>query len=212
MVQMPYNFAQGRGSLSQFSWDSAFWVFNFVSNYVYPRYNIMIDDVKKVQSELEGLYLAQQKDIEEKALQRSKTSKREAVEYLNNYSTEMADLTITKWKKLGEHLILKFIDGISKNEFYKFVNLGYSNEFKKMIVESDGTKLKMRKLPSETEAEFKQNIQSAEKFLAEKNYAKAKSSLEKALEIMPKDEVTKQKINKLDEMLKKMEEMHNSLF
>lgn len=212
IVKMPYNFAQGRGSLSQFSWDSAFWIFNFVSNYVYPRYSIMIDDVVKVRKELEGTFLAQQQNVEEKALQLSKTSKRDAVEFLNNYSVEMAETTIKRWKKLGEDLILKYIDGIAKNEFNRPVNIGYSEEFRKMIVENEGSKLKMRKLPDENEREYKDNISAGERYLTEKNYTKAKESFEKALAVKPEDESVKSKITKLDEMIKKMDEMYQSLF
>ena len=33
-----------------FSWNSAFWIFNWVSNMVYPRYDLMIDDVRATQN------------------------------------------------------------------------------------------------------------------------------------------------------------------
>ena len=32
-----------------FSWNSAFWIFNWVSNMVYPRYDLMIGDVRAAQ-------------------------------------------------------------------------------------------------------------------------------------------------------------------
>ncbi len=57
MTKVPYNFSHDVGSISKFSWDSAFWVFNFVSNFSYPKYSVVIDDVKKTQNELEGKYL-----------------------------------------------------------------------------------------------------------------------------------------------------------
>ncbi len=212
MVKAPFNFAQGRASFSKFSWDSAFWVFNFVSNYVYPRYNVMIDDVKKVQSELEGLYFARQKDVEEKALQLSKISKFEAAEFLNKYSDEMASLTISKWKQLSEKLIVKYMDGISKDDSFRPVNIGYPEAFRKLMVESDGDKIKMKRLPVEIEREFKQDVLNGEKFLTEKEYNKAKSSFEKALELKPKDEMLKAKIQNLEEIIKRIDELHKSLF
>jgi dipeptidase len=138
IVKMPYNYETGRASLGKFSWDSAFWVFNFVSNYVYPRFNVMVNDVVKVRTELEGSFLANQQSIEEKALQLSKVSKRDAVEFLNNYSNDMADKTIKRWKVLGEQLIVKYMDGIMKDEYFKPVNIGYPEDFKAAIVEADG--------------------------------------------------------------------------
>jgi dipeptidase len=211
MVKMPHNFATGKASLAKFSWESAFWVFNFVSNYVYPRFNVMINDVIKVQNELEGGFLANQKGIEEKALQLSKVSKRDAVEFLNNYSNEMAEMSVRRWKELGEHLILKYVDGIMKNEYFQPVNIGYPKDFKAVIVENEGDKLKMKKLPVEIEGEYKEHVAKADQFLKDKNYLQAKSFYEKALLIKKSDDLSA-KIAKLDEFIKKLDSIHLETF
>jgi dipeptidase len=211
MIKMPYNFEVGRGSLGKFSWDSAFWVFNFVSNYVYPRFSVMIDDVIKVQHELEGSFLANQHAVEEKALRLSKVSKRDAVEFLNNYSNEMAEKTMKRWKELGEHLILKYMDGIKKDEYYRPVNIGYSDEFKAAIVQTDGQKVKMKKLPAELESEYKELIAKAEQHLKDKNYLQAKTSYEKALEIKQNEDIT-QRVSELEKFIQKLDTMHSETF
>ena len=66
--EVPASFAKGTGTFNQFSWDSAFWVFNFVANYAYSRYSDMILDIQKVQRELEGKFLAVQPELESAAL------------------------------------------------------------------------------------------------------------------------------------------------
>jgi dipeptidase len=210
-VKMPFNYAVGRGSLGKFSWDSAFWVFNFVSNYVYPRFKVMVDDVVKVQHELEGTFLANQQSVEEKALQLSKVSKRDAVEFLNNYSNDMAEKTIKRWRELGELLVVKYMDGIKKDEFFHPVNIGYPEEFKAAIVSTDGDKVKMKKLPVEIEREYKDHIINAEQFLKNKNYMQAKSSFEKALSLKTSEELSG-RIAKLDEFIKKLDSMHSEVF
>src|SRR6056297_207175 len=43
MTMVPETFAVGNGDLLTYSDDAAFWAFNFVSNFAYLRYNIMID-------------------------------------------------------------------------------------------------------------------------------------------------------------------------
>ena len=53
-------FAAGTARFDRFSWDSAFWVFNFVSNWAYGRWADMIQDVRSVQGQLEGEFLARQ--------------------------------------------------------------------------------------------------------------------------------------------------------
>ena len=209
---MPYNYKQGIGSLAEFTWDSAFWVFNFVSNYVYPRYSLMINDVLKVRYELEGKFLANQKEVEDKALSLSKISKRDAVEFLNNYSVEMADITIKRWKKLGEHLIQKYIDGVIKDELNKPINAGYPEDFKRTLVENEGDKFRMKKLPSEIEAEANALLAKAEESLKEKNYQQAKTHLTKVLELRPNDEDAKSMLDRVDQIIKEIDKIHQDKF
>jgi dipeptidase len=206
--RVPDNFKQGVGSLAEFTWDSAFWVFNFVSNYVYPRYSLMVNDVFKVRYELEGKFLARQKEVEDKALALSKISKRDAIDYLTDYSNEMADVTIKRWKKLGEHLIQKYIDGVIKDELNKPINAGYPEDFKRTLVDNEGDKIKMKKLPSEIEAEVKDNFAKAEMNLKEKNYQQAKTHLTKALELRPNDEEAKTKLSVVEQIMKEIDKIH----
>lgn len=212
ITNIPYNYQKGLGSLINFTWDSAFWVFNFVANYVYPKYSLMIDDVIKVQQELEGKFLARQKEVEDKALALSKVSRRDAIEFLNSYSIEMADLTIRRWKKLGEHLIQKYIDGVVKNEFGKVINVGYPEDFKRAMVELEGDKIKMKKLPSEIEAEVNEYLAKADESLKEKNYQQAKTHLTKVLELKPNDEDVKTKLEKVEQIMKEIDKMHQDKF
>lgn len=212
ITKVPYNFKKGLGSLSEFTWDSAFWVFNFVSNFAYPKFSLIIDDIQKVQNELEGKFITRQEEIEKKAIALAKTSKTDAVEYLTNYSNEMADLTVKRWKKLGEFLILKYMDGIVKNEFFKPINVGYPDDFKKLMVEKDGPSIKMKKLDIELDEEYKTNIKNADKYIADKNYIQAKSQLQKALNIKSDDKDAKLKLEKVEKILSDIEAIHNQTF
>ncbi len=212
MTKIPYNYQKGLGSLTDFTWDSAFWVFNFVSNYVYPKYSLMVDDVLKVQQELEGKFLARQKEVENKALSLSKISRQDAIEYLNSYSLEMADLTIKRWKKLGEHLIQKYIDGVVKNEFGKVVNVGYPEEFKRAMVELEGDKIRMKKLPSEIEAEVNDLLTKAHESLKAKNYQQAKDQLKKVLDLKPENIEAKTMLERVESILQEIEKLHQDKF
>jgi len=212
MKKIPYCFSHGVGSLSKFSWDSAFWIFNFVANFSYPRYSVVIGDVQKVQNELEGEYLAQQENIESTALSLLKNSKGEAIEYLTNYSLSSAENTIREWKHLGENLVLKYMDGLAKDEFFKPKNIGYSDEFKKMIVEESGESLKMKTILTDHTVEYNENIKKADELLKEKKYEEAKSLYEKALTLKPNEEYPKNNIEKIKSILSSIEELHNKTF
>lgn len=212
ITKAPYNFGEGVASLSKFSWDSAFWVFNFVSNFAYPKFSMVIDDIQKVQNDLEGKFISRQKSIENAALALYKDSPGKAIDHLTNYTNEMAEITIKRWKKLGEDLILNYIDGIAKTEFYRPKNIGYPDEFKKLIVDESGDKFKMKKLSVELEEEYRTALQKAEKLLTDKKYSEAKKAFEKVLELKPADENAKKQISLIDEAIAKIEEIHNEKF
>ena len=56
MTRVPESYAVGNGDLLTYSPTSAFWAFNFVSNFSYLRYDLMSADVIKVQKELESRF------------------------------------------------------------------------------------------------------------------------------------------------------------
>ena len=198
--------------MSQFTWDAAFWVFNFVANYSYPRFSIVIDYVKKVQNELEGKYLAQQENIEASALALLKNSRGEAIEYLTNHSIKSAELTYNTWKKLGENLILKYMDGVAKNEFFKPKNIGYPEEVKKMIVDESGESLKMKNIITDQTYSYNESVKKADELLNEKKYDEAKAFYEKALIFKPNENYPKEKIDKINSILSSIEELHKNTF
>ncbi|MGB3479376.1 MAG: C69 family dipeptidase [bacterium] len=104
------------GDYNEFSWDSAFWIFNLVSNFSYLRYSYMIEDIQKVQRELEGNFLQLQPEIEKTALGLHKKNKELMVNYLTDYSNTQAEKVVQRWRELGGDLIVKYIDGYVKDE------------------------------------------------------------------------------------------------
>ncbi|MDZ7331675.1 MAG: C69 family dipeptidase [candidate division KSB1 bacterium] len=144
--QVPHSFAVGTGSFDEFSWESAFWVFNFVANYAYSRYSDMIKDIQKVQRELEGKFFADQSEIEAAALALYKQSPQLARDYLTEYSVKQGDATVQRWKKLGEFLLYKYLDGNVKNELGKVTHPGYPESWYRRIVNETGEHFKMKSL------------------------------------------------------------------
>lgn len=90
-----------------FSDKSAFWVCNWVSNMVYPRYSAMFPDLKQVRDSLEKSYFAKQPEVENKA----KTMQpAEMQKFLNDYSIEQAQAMLARWKQLATFLIVRHND------------------------------------------------------------------------------------------------------
>lgn len=136
--EVPWAYAKGNGDFLHFTWESAFWVFNFVSNFCYLRYSDMIQDVQKVQRELEGRFLSDQPQIEEAALTLYKQSPRLAVDYLTRYVVDLGNSTVERWKHVGEFLLFKYLDGNMKDEFGDVHHPGYPESWYRKIVEETG--------------------------------------------------------------------------
>jgi dipeptidase len=99
-----------------FSMDNAFWVCNWVSNMVYPRYSQMFPSLKEVRDSLENSYFANQKSIEDRAMQLYAESPASAQKFLNDYSNEKAQQMLDRWKQLAFYLIVKYNDMAVKPE------------------------------------------------------------------------------------------------
>ena len=138
-----------------FSWNSAFWLQNWVSNMTYPRYSQLFPSLEAARKELEADYAKQQAQVEQKALQLLKEDPARAKAYLTDYSAQCANNMMKRWKQLGEYLIVKYNDMTTKPEKDgKYIMTpdglattperpGFSNEYKKVIINETGEKFKM---------------------------------------------------------------------
>ena len=93
-----------------FSDKNAFWVCNWVSNMVYPRYSQMFPSLKEVRDSLDNSYIANQGEIEKQALKLYGESEQKAVDYLTDYSNTQAQQMLARWKELAIYLIVKYND------------------------------------------------------------------------------------------------------
>lgn len=96
-----------------FSMDNAFWVQNWVSNMVYPRYSMLFPSLKEVRDSLDNSYFRAQKEVEDKALTLDEAAR---TKYLTAYTAEKADQMLARWQKLATYLIVKYNDMTIKPE------------------------------------------------------------------------------------------------
>lgn len=135
---VPPSFAVGVADLHTFSWNSAFWIFNWVANTAYSRYSDMIVDIQTVQRELEGSFLAEQPEIDSAALELHKRSPGLARDYLTRYSVERGELATARFKKLGESLLVKYLDGNVKDAQGQVTHPRYPDSWYRAIVADEG--------------------------------------------------------------------------
>lgn len=154
--RVPAPYAEGNGDCVTFSWDSAFWIYNWVADMIRPRYSLMVGDMRSVQNSLEDMYANAQEGIESAALKLYQEDPQKAKEFLTNYTDMAARTALDSWKKLGEFLIVRYNDGAVKRvKNGKLVRPetgnsapldrpGYSEEFLKKLVEETGDRYLMK--------------------------------------------------------------------
>jgi len=135
-----------------FSWKSAFWLENTVSNMVYPYYRKMYPDLRAVLDELESYYKQQQTVIEKNAIASYDQNKEKAVALLTKYSLDAADKMMNRWQELFYFLVVKHNDMVLKEtkdgKFTrskyglggKVTRPGYSEDYWRKVIKETGNR------------------------------------------------------------------------
>ena len=152
--RIPESYAEGNGDMLSYSPTSAFWVFNRVAHFAYLRYDLVMQDIKKVQYELESKFEIYTPAVDAAALKLWEKSPEYAIGFLTDYSVNTANATVQQWNDLSNWLLVKYIDGNVKREMdgnflrntWGFpVNPsqpGYREEWLRTIVKETGDKFK----------------------------------------------------------------------
>lgn len=148
MDRVPDCYAAGTADCFHFSYRSAYWVQNWVSNMVYLRYNTLFPELKNTRDRLESDYNSLQKLTEDKA---KGMKEEEARRFLSDYSHRLAQGMLDEWNQLGQTLIVKYNDMAVKrtdaNGSYEktpggnqrpVLRPGYPETYRKKIVEETG--------------------------------------------------------------------------
>ena len=150
ITQVPDAFRQENNPRNEFSFESAFWMNNWVANMVYPRYSMMIGDLRKAQKELEDYYYADQDSVLHAIKSMMPADRRS---YLNSKSIEYTDRMMKRWDKLAKYLIVKYNDQIIRRtdengDFLRwgYDTQGYDQQFIDAIGTSTGDRYKLEKV------------------------------------------------------------------
>ena len=139
-----------------FSDKSAFWVCNWVSNMVYPRYSMLFPSLREVRDSLERRYFSLQQAVERKAIRLlAESNDGSGVEFLTQYSVDKAQDMLECWRNLATYLIVKYNDMAVKPEKNgKFqrtpeglgadvVRPGYSDKVARELIKQTGDRYAM---------------------------------------------------------------------
>lgn len=156
--EIPMEYAEGNGSLVDYSETAAFWTFTKVSNFVYSRYCDMIKHVNEKQAFWEGKFVKEINDMGAKMKDLCENNPTQARKTLNDYSKKAAKDVCADWNKLFIYLLVKYNDGnIKKEADGKFLKTDtrnpqcefpnqprYRDEWYKMIVDDCGKNIEAK--------------------------------------------------------------------
>lgn len=103
------------GDIATFSYDSNFWMNNWVANHAYNRYDLMIPDIRKVQSRLERMFRDTRPDTEKELVALYDAGNLDGLrDNVNKEAAAIAREATDSYRSLAEFLLVKFMDGNMK--------------------------------------------------------------------------------------------------
>ena len=143
ITEVPKPFATG--SIEEFSWDSAWWVFNLVASYANLKYDRIAPEIVKVQQELETRFLTMQPLMEKNVLEMYEADAMQARQALTYYSVHQGELVAARWQRLAIEIFTKFNDGYIRGEDGKYPREGdpYPDGWLRSVVEERPEQFKL---------------------------------------------------------------------
>ena len=155
-TEVPECYADCTGNDHKFTWKSAFWMQNWVSNMVYPRYKQMFPTLKKWRDQVQEFYIKTLRTSDEVGMERLKANPADGVAYLTDQTKFYAGHMMHVWHQLGEYLIIKYNDQVIKveteDEEWKLTpdsicvpteRPGYPEEYREKLIKETGDRFLM---------------------------------------------------------------------
>lgn len=115
MTEVPEEVRPGNGDLYTFSPTANFWMNNWVANQAYNKYDLMIDDIRKVQNDLETKFYDTRADKERELLTLYNANDLVGLEKsVNEEGAAIAKEATDAYRDLAQFLLIRYLDGNKK--------------------------------------------------------------------------------------------------
>jgi len=145
VTRVPSAYKVGNGNIMQFSFNSAFWVFQLVTNFAYSRYNTIHPEIDQKIQYYHNQFVNEMKTIDATALSMYSSNPSNAIEYVTEYSESTGNRLVQEWMQFFQYLFVKYLDGnvktASTNPSYPMpsvVTPGYGTTWEQRIVTDTG--------------------------------------------------------------------------
>ena len=143
MTRLPEAFTTG--DHDEFSWDSAWWVSNLVSNLTYDRWSRILPDVQEAQREHEQAFIAMMPAIDRAAADLLRTDEDLARRFLTDWSIGAAERLFEDWRELARSIVTVHNDGYVHRPGKRPRGPGYAEAWLRRVVEERGAQLALPK-------------------------------------------------------------------
>ena len=110
MTEIPLQLQEG--DINNFSFDSNFWMTNWVANQAYNRYDLMIPDIRKVQGALEEGFQSSRPAVEEELVALVEGGDDAGLrKRVNEEGKKVAKEATDAYRDLAVYLLVKYMDG-----------------------------------------------------------------------------------------------------
>ena len=104
---IPTAFREENNLNGTFNEKGAYWMCNFVSNMIYPRYSALIGSLREKQEVFEDLLFASQEELEKTAAKMTATDR---PAFLSSVTTTYVEQMMSLWNDLAKEIIVKYND------------------------------------------------------------------------------------------------------
>lgn len=149
ITKIPQSWAEDAGAdIMTFSFDSAFWVFNLVSQYAYTWWSYVYPEITQLQSEFQTNFSNEIEAIDLKATALINAGQTDAaIQLITDYCVSTGDDVTKKWLEFFKYLFVKYLDGDIRYEnpdpnekFPKVETPGYRASWYERIAKETGDK------------------------------------------------------------------------
>lgn len=160
--RVPDSYSNKLADAFTFSFRNAYWVCNWISNMIYPRYSQLFGELQTVRDRLETDFNSLQAKVEQEALALAEApdgGEVAARRHLTDYTSRAAQGMLDNWMELGKRLIVKYNDQAVKREkdgVYERTAGGYAKpvlrpgfpeRYRRMLVKETGDRFRVPAQP-----------------------------------------------------------------
>lgn len=150
MLRLPAPYVTG--TYARFSWDSAWWVFNLVSNLTYDRWSRVLPDVLAAQTAHEERFLATMSALDRAAVELLAEDEALGRQFLTDWSIGAAERLFEAWQGLAADIVTTHVDGYVRDG-RRSRDVGYPDPWLRRVIAAEAERVALPRAADDSEGD-----------------------------------------------------------